>query len=72
MGKAIKIMLQSFFDASGVSKMRNAVKTVVGDVGDLSGALKKLGSIFGMIGGAEGELFANILKGGVWGVMAEL
>lgn len=71
MGKVIKIMLQSFFDASGVSKMRNAVRTMVGDVGDLSGALKKLGSIFGMIGGAAGGLFANILKGGVWGVMAE-
>lgn len=71
MGKVIKILLQSFFDSSGVSKMRNAVRSVVGDVGDLSGSLKKLGTIFGSIGSAAGGLVANLLKGGVWGVMAE-
>ena len=71
MGKVIKILLQSFFDSSGVSKMRNAVRSVVGDVGDLSGSLKKLGTIFGTVGSAAGGLVANLLKGGVWGVMAE-
>ena len=38
---------------------------------DLQGGVKKLGLAFGSLGGIAGNALANILKGGIWGAMAE-
>ena len=50
-------------DSCGVSKIRSAGEQVIGNVGDLSGTLKRLGGVPGNVGNGAGNLFAKILKG---------
>lgn len=71
-GGLVNIVLKAIAQGSGFEKHTKNAKELTAQVRDLSQAGKKLGMVFGTVGGAIGDLFANILKGGIWGVMASL
>jgi len=71
-GGLVNIVLRSISQGSGWQDHVDNAKKLTAQMGDLSGAAKKFGRIFGTVGGAVGDMFANMLKGGIWGVMASL
>ena len=66
----INLVLKSTAEGSGFADAQRKTKELISNTNDLSGAAKKLGGAFGNAGNLVGQLFANILKGGIWGVMA--
>ena len=66
----ITLVLKSTAEGSGFADAQRKTKELISNTNDLSGAAKKLGGAFGNAGNLVGQLFANILKGGIWGVMA--
>ena len=58
--------------ASGGTKVAGEMGKVGKASTDLVVNVKKLGNVFGELGGNVGGLISNILKGGIWGVMAEV
>ena len=61
--KPCKNKCLAVIDSCGVSKIRSAGEQVIGNVGDLSGTLKRLGGVPCNVGNGAGNLFAKILKG---------
>ena len=67
----VKIVLRSISDASGWKDQTDRTKKMSAQINDLSGAARKLGTAFGTVGGIVGSALANVLKGGIWGAVAE-
>jgi hypothetical protein len=58
--------------ASGGTKTAGEMGKVGKASTDLVANIKKLGNVFGELGGNIGGILKNILKGGIWGIMAEV
>lgn len=71
MRKIIEILLQSASVGSGFKDTVDNAKRVSASMSDLQDGVRKLGLVFGSLGGIAGNALANILKGGIWGAMAE-
>lgn len=67
----VKFILQCVSQGSGFKKSLDDTKALQRQMGELSGAAKKLGTAFGTVGNIAGGLVGNILKGGIWGAAAE-
>ena len=67
----VKILLRSVSEASGWKDQTDRAKKFTAQVNDVSAAGKKLGMIFGTVGGIVGSMFANLLKGGLWQLAAD-
>ena len=70
-GGLVNIILKSISRGSGWKEQVDNAKELRQQVGDLSQATKKFGTIFGAIGGVAGSAIANILKGGIWQAAAD-
>lgn len=71
-GGIVNIILRSVSQGSGFQKHIDGARELTNQVSDLSQAGKKLGATFGSLGSLAGDLFSNILKGGIWGAMAAI
>ncbi len=69
--KTIEIFLKSVADATGFSKIRENAKDLTAKMGGLGDGAKKVSEAFGTMGGVVGGALQNLLKGGIWGAMAE-
>lgn len=56
--------------ASGGTKVAGEMGKIGKASTDLVVNIKKIGGAFGELGGFFGDLFSNIMKGGIWGIMS--
>lgn len=66
----INLVLKSTSIGSGFEDVRKQTRDLITDTNGLGKAAQKMGGAFGNAGNLVGQLFANILKGGIWGIMA--
>ena len=70
-GGIVNIILRSISQGSGFKDNIDNAQKLKREMGDLSQAAQKFGTAFGTAGGIVGSAISNILKGGIWGAMAE-
>ncbi len=67
----INLILKSASVGSGFDNTLKQTDDLIARTNDLSRASNILGKAFGNVGNLAGQMFANILKGGIWGAAAE-
>lgn len=66
----VNLVFRSIAQGNGFKDTLAQAREMKGEMGDLSGAMKKLGGVAGQTGGLVGEMLSSALKGGVWGAVA--
>jgi hypothetical protein len=66
----INLILKSAAVGSGFDDVRKQTSELIAGTTDLSKAAKSLGRVFGDVGNLAGQVFGNLLEGGIWSVAA--
>lgn len=67
----VNIVLSTKKKGTGIEDTSKGLVSISKNVVDVRFAVRKLGNVFGELGTTAGSVIANVLKGGVWGAMAE-